>query len=229
MRIIFVRHGHPDYKNDCLTELGHTQAEAAAKRLKNEKIDAFFSSSCGRAAQTAEHIAMGHDMEVELLDFMREISWRPKEGEEMYENGHPWRNVEKMVAEHKTLMSPSWGNEEPFCKSTGPINSERVSEEFDKWIAGLGYTREGDYYRVGKPKYETVLLASHGGSSSAVLGHIFNLPMPFVYYTICPKFTAITIVTLSDTEGELVSPRFEIMNDAEHIKGLGQENNVYKN
>ena len=30
MRIVFVRHGHPDYKNDCLTELGHKQAVAIA-------------------------------------------------------------------------------------------------------------------------------------------------------------------------------------------------------
>ena len=29
MIIYFVRHGHPDYKNDCLTELGKKQAEAA--------------------------------------------------------------------------------------------------------------------------------------------------------------------------------------------------------
>ena len=32
MRMIFVRHGHPDYKNDCLTDLGRKQAEAAADR-----------------------------------------------------------------------------------------------------------------------------------------------------------------------------------------------------
>ena len=29
MYIYFVRHGHPDYKTDTLTELGHKQAEAA--------------------------------------------------------------------------------------------------------------------------------------------------------------------------------------------------------
>ena len=33
MRILFVRHGHPNYEKDCLTELGHLHAEAAAKRL----------------------------------------------------------------------------------------------------------------------------------------------------------------------------------------------------
>ena len=33
MRIVFVRHGHPNYEKDCLTELGHRHAEAAALRL----------------------------------------------------------------------------------------------------------------------------------------------------------------------------------------------------
>ena len=32
MRIIFVRHGHPNYRKDCLTELGHAHAEAAPSR-----------------------------------------------------------------------------------------------------------------------------------------------------------------------------------------------------
>ena len=40
MRIVFVRHGHPNYKDDCLTELGHLHAEAAAKRLADESFDA---------------------------------------------------------------------------------------------------------------------------------------------------------------------------------------------
>ena len=39
MRIIFVRHGHPDYIKNCLTEIGHKQAEAAAQRLSGlEKL-----------------------------------------------------------------------------------------------------------------------------------------------------------------------------------------------
>ena len=44
MKIVFVRHGHPDYVNDCLTELGHKQAESAALRLKDEGIEEIYSS-----------------------------------------------------------------------------------------------------------------------------------------------------------------------------------------
>ena len=73
MKIVFVRHGHPNYEKDCLTELGHEQAKAAAERLKDEKFDMIFSSSCGRAYETACHIAAFHGKEVQKLDFMREI------------------------------------------------------------------------------------------------------------------------------------------------------------
>ena len=38
MRIIFVRHGEPDYARDCLTEAGRRQAAAAAERLAEEGI-----------------------------------------------------------------------------------------------------------------------------------------------------------------------------------------------
>ena len=225
MRIIFIRHGHPDYKTDSLTELGHLQAEAAAVRLRSEQIDRIFSSTCGRAAETAEHIAKERDMEVERLEFMREISWGAlEEGEELYHNGHPWRTVEKLVGEGHSLLSKQWKSEEYFSKNKITMYDTKVAEGLDAWLATLGYTREGSYYRVGKPQYDTVLLASHGGSSSAALAHLFCLPLPFLCYTVCPKFTAITIVSLSGKEGDLISPRFELVNDAMHINGLGIEN-----
>ena len=33
MRILFIRHGDPDYEHDCLTELGRRQALAVSERL----------------------------------------------------------------------------------------------------------------------------------------------------------------------------------------------------
>ena len=38
MRIIFVRHGEPDYENDCLTSTGREQAAACAARLAGYKL-----------------------------------------------------------------------------------------------------------------------------------------------------------------------------------------------
>ena len=33
MRILFIRHGEPDYARDCLTDEGRRQAEAAVRRI----------------------------------------------------------------------------------------------------------------------------------------------------------------------------------------------------
>ena len=35
MRIIFVRHGEPDYANDCLTEKGVRETQLLGEYLKN--------------------------------------------------------------------------------------------------------------------------------------------------------------------------------------------------
>ena len=53
MRIVFVRHGHPNYEKDCLTDLGRLHAAAAAERLAAEGITEIYSSTCGRAYETS--------------------------------------------------------------------------------------------------------------------------------------------------------------------------------
>ena len=90
MLIYFVRHGHPDYAKDCLTELGARQAAAAAERLKGCGISRIYSSTMGRAAQTAGYTAALLGLEVDQLDFMREIGWRPDDGTLIPADGHPW-------------------------------------------------------------------------------------------------------------------------------------------
>ena len=217
MNIIFVRHGHPDYKNDCLTELGHLQAKAAAERLKNEKIDEFFSSSCGRAYETALHIAELHNSEVTKLDFMREIKW----------TAHPWTLArEGWVANGKDIMNPDWANDETL-KGDAVIEAyNTVSKSFDEWLKEFGLCREGDYYRMVEECDKTILLASHGGSSTVVLSHIFNMPFPFVCRALMPDFTAITKVSFGGShckKGDLISPTFVIANDSRHIEGVTTE------
>ena len=152
MRIIFVRHGHPNYRNDCLTEIGHLQATAVAERLKNENIARICSSSCGRARETAEHIAVYHDLPVITYDFMREIGWGSLSGEPLFQNGHPWFTIDDMIAKGENLNDPDWANSQRFRNNEVTHHTRRVIDGFDEWLAALGYLREGNYYRVTKKK-----------------------------------------------------------------------------
>lgn len=221
MKIIFVRHGHPNYKDDCLTELGHPQAEAAAERLKDEKIDRIFSSSCGRAVETAEHIAARHNLEVTQFDFMREIRWGVKDTEDFV---HPWTLADSWVEKGKDIMNPDWQNDPEYKGVTLASDYNKLSQEFDKWLEDLGLVREGKYYRVTKENNDTVMMVSHAGASSVALSHIFNIPFLYTCRTIRCDYTAITIVNFGGKEGELTAPRFVLVNDARHIKDITTEN-----
>ena len=54
MILYYIRHGEPIYDPDCLTELGHKQADAVSKRLALYGVDEIYSSTSIRARQTAE-------------------------------------------------------------------------------------------------------------------------------------------------------------------------------
>ena len=224
MRIIFVRHGHPDYAHDCLTELGRKHAAAAALRLQDEGIEAVYSSTHGRAMETASHLAYVLRLPVTGCDFMREINWGSVDGELLFADGHPWHTADRMVAQGESLMDPDWQNSETFRRNRVVQCVEKVAAGTDAWLAPLGYTREGLYYRAGKDTKRTIAAFGHGGASTAILAHLFNLPFPFVTSTMGPDYTGITIVELPDEEGALVKPRLEMLNDARHIRGLTVEN-----
>ena len=220
MRIVFVRHGHPNYELDCLTEVGHLHAEAAAKRLAEEPFTAIHSSTCGRAVETAEHIAALHDLPVISHDFMRELSWGPVGDEPIPFNGHPWSIAYHMASQNETMLVDDWTKLEIFRGSKAIANVQLVNEGIDRWLAELGYERDGLYYRVRKANADTIAMVSHGGSSSAAIAHLFNLSFPFFCGTVHPDFTAITIVSFEGEEGALITPRIEIMNDCRHIAGI---------
>lgn len=222
MRIIFVRHGHPDYRKDCLTPLGHRHAALAANRLAEETIQRIFSSTCGRAYETAEYIARVQGIEtadIVKCDFMREIQWG-SDTETLYQNGHPWLTVDQMVANGESLLCEDWDTREYFAGNKCVESVKKIGIAFDELLADLGYVREGDFYRVKAPRYETVAVVSHGGASSAILACLFNLPFPFVCRSVCADYTAITIVSLEGDEGTLISPKFELINDAKHIASV---------
>lgn len=225
MRIVFVRHGHPNYIDDCLTELGHKHAAAAAERLKDEGISEVYSSTCGRAYETAEYVAKQYKLPIVKCEFMREISWGSVDNQPLFMDGHPWSTADAMVARGGSLVNSNWAKEEPFIRNKIVGYVENIAVSMDAWLKTLGYSREGLYYRViGSNTNKTIAAFGHGGAGSAIFSHLFNLPYPFVCTTLNQDYTGITIVEFPDTVGALVKPRFEIMNDARHIRNLKIEN-----
>ena len=226
MRIIFVRHGHPNYERDCLTELGQLHAAAAAERLEKEGITEIYSSTCGRAYETAGYTARKLGLDIIKCDFMREISWGSIDGDPLFSDGHPWNTVDDMVAHDESLLETDWMQGERFGRNKMVIDVAKIAVETDTWMESLGYRREGKYYRAMSNTDRTIAAFGHGGASAAILAHLFNLPFPFTSSIMGPEYTAVTVVNLSTRTDVLISPHFELLNDARHIRGL-EIKNVY--
>ena len=224
MRIIFVRHGHPNYRKDCLTELGHLHAAAAAERLANEGIEQIFSSTCGRAYETAEYTARKLGItDIVKCDFMREVSWKSIDDSELPFGGHPWQTANQIVADGERLLDADWMHKEPYCRNIVTGIVQNIEQSFDVLLSDFGYKREGSYYRVLANTETTIAVFSHGGSSSAMLGHLLNLPFPFMCEAMPPDYTAVTVITICGEVDSLVSPKVELFNDARHIAGISLE------
>lgn len=220
MLIYFVRHGHPDYENDSLTEMGNRQAEAAAKRLENAGIQEIYSSPQGRAYETALHTARLLDLQIQTCEFIHELVWGSINEEPVCGNGQPWKIVTKMTSEGTSLTVRDWQAEEIFARTKLVSGTQYVAEGIDHWLKTLGYTREGEFYRVGENTNKTIAMFSHCGSSTAALAHMLNIPFPQLCAIFQPKYTSVTAISLSDIPGTLTVPNIQIMNDYRHTENL---------
>ncbi len=220
MRIVFVRHGEPDYAHDCLTEVGRGQAKRAAERLREEGIGEIWSSPLGRARETAEETSALLGLPVRTLDFMREVEWGSTDGSELYAGGHPWAIVDEMARQGLELNRADW-RDSPYFRANRVVECvDRIERGIDEWLASFGYVREGAYYRLTREEGEvrTVALFSHGGSSCAAMGHILGLTFPHACAMLHIDFTGITVLRLEGRTNGGALPRLELSNDARHIK-----------
>ena len=223
MRIVLIRHGDPNYEKDCLTELGHKQVKVAAQRLLKEGIEEIYSSPLGRARQTAQAFSEASGIsEIKILDFMQEIRFG-REGE-LYDNKwNPWLGVNALVREGKDVQSYDWREYPVFKDNFATEDADKIAVEADKWLATLGYEREGKYYRnkCKDDTEKTIAIFCHGGSSAAFMSRILNQTFPYMCSILLSfPHTTISVLKFDKTPGELTLPVIELLNDARHLKDV---------
>ncbi|MBM3132085.1 MAG: histidine phosphatase family protein, partial [Chloroflexi bacterium] len=83
MRLILVRHGQTDWNREYrvqgqadppLNESGKAQAEAIARALKDEPVEAIYSSPLSRAFETARAIDESHHIGIARIDALKELN-----------------------------------------------------------------------------------------------------------------------------------------------------------
>lgn len=220
MRMVFVRHGEPDYEKDCLTEIGKKQAEAAAERLVREGITEIYASPMGRASETAAFTAKRLGLTIQTLPFMHEISWG---GPGVPAEGHPWTISDWMISRDDfDFFHADWRQHPGFRNNTAVQYLDEISVQTDRFVLQHGYRHKGTRFFCETDQQETFAIFSHGGSGACMLAHLLSLPFPYVCTVMPYEYTSIIILDFPVSAGNYVHPRIELFNDAAHILNISR-------
>lgn len=222
MRIVFIRHGDPNYEKDCLTPLGKKEALVVAKRLKKigteepaAKIKKIYSSPLGRARQTADAAAKILRLDIETLDYMKEISWS---GDGLPCGGHPWTLSGWLVdKEDFDFAKKDWRTHPYFKDNQARLDCQNIAAGIDRFLSRYGYRHEGNRFFCERGTDETVAIFAHGGSIACVFAHLMGMPLPYALSSMFLAHTSISVLNFPSRPGEWIHPILELFNDAAHI------------
>lgn len=224
MILFFVRHGHPIYNPDCLTELGHKQAEALVKRMAECNPDKIFASSSTRAIQTAEPTARFLGKEIEILDWCKETYAWQELTVEIGEGRRTWAFAHKETKElfassQVRKLDKEWYTYPGFEKYEKGI--KRIQSETDQLMLRLGYRHdhEKNGYIPVKPNDDRVALFAHQGFGLGFLSCLLDIPYPQMSTRFDMGHSAMTVI---EFEGEdLVVPKVLQLSNDSHIFAAG--------
>ena len=199
---MFVRHGETDWNrvrriqggssNTELNERGRQQAESLALRLRQETIQAIYSSPLQRALDTAQAIADYHQLLVEIEPSLKEIEVGELEGVSITEVG---KQLSQLLTTHS--------QDEELPKIPGGESLTGVQQRVWSTIQRLV-----DRHRDG-----VLIVVSHYFAILSAVCSVLNLPLSQVGRL---RLSSGSISTVTFDEQ---STRLILFNDTCHIDG----------
>ncbi len=223
MKLIFVRHGDPDYENDTLTERGWKEAEALVPRVERWHASDFYCSPLGRAQDTAKTALKGKTDTIKTLEWLREFHV-PVEDPETHEERIPWDFMPAYWTTFEEMYDrEAWVNA-PVMQTGGIAQrNEFVKEGMDVLLKEYGYARKGNYYVTEKGNDKTLVFFCHLGVQFVILGHLLGLSAPLLWQNFFVAPTSVTVVETEEREKGNVAFRCRKVGDTSHLYMAGIE------
>lgn len=221
MRLYIVRHADPDYFENTITLHGHAESAALARRLEWEGITRLYSSPVNRAIHTAEYSERRLGLRPEILPWAEELRglWVPDESrgripawdlpaEQLLE-------PERRRAYEDDLAYPELAGL-PLAEAV-----DRIRIHSDRFLAGLGYRREGHRYRVESANTERVAVFCHGGFGMTWIAMLLQIPFPLVWTGFWLAPSSVTTVLFDQRSQHYAGPRCLNVSDIAHLYESG--------
>lgn len=247
MKIIFVRHGEPDYTHDSLTEKGWREAGFLAERISKWRVTDFYCSPLGRAKDTASCTLKKMNREAVTLDWMREFSYAIDDPVTK-KHGVPWDFIPSYWTNEPLMMDPQRWVEADVMKQNPDIaiKFSEVCKNFDELLSSYGYKREKQYYKFersgerfcaatpipGSEDYSNamandvsepvIVIFCHLGITCVVLSHLLNIPFPLLVHGFFLPTTSLTILSSEERWGQEAYFRVQVLGDVHHLLSNGE-------
>jgi broad specificity phosphatase PhoE len=203
--IYLVRHGQTAWNKEeifrgrtdvPLDETGLRQAELVGQYFKGMEIHAIYSSPLSRAWQTAQKIAQFHNLQVEPLEGIVDMSFGNWEG-------HPHQEIRKIDSE----TYRQWVESPQLVKLPG---GEGLDDVRMRAMTALGEV-------IRKHQDQTIILVSHRVVCKVLICAILGLDNSH-FWQIAQDTTAINLIQYKN--GKYI---LSLMNETCHLKALKEE------
>ncbi len=238
MRILFIRHGDPDYVNDTLTEKGRREAEALSLRAEALNMGTCFVSPLGRARDTAAYSLKKLGCSAKTLDWLEEFPARIDLNRAAHlQEAYPSAEKEKGIyvlrivwdvapsywMTHEDCMDSVKWRDCDICHNSDAVEVyDSVVKAFDDFLAQRGYRREGIGYRVEKESAQTFTFFCHFGITCALLAHLWGQSPFAMWQNLALAPTSVTEIVTEERQQGYACFRGLKIGDVSHLTMSGE-------
>ncbi|MGN1024465.1 MAG: histidine phosphatase family protein [Lachnospiraceae bacterium] len=248
MRLIFIRHGEPDYTTDTLTENGKKEAAALARRTRRWDVDEFYASPLGRAQETAAPTLEALHRTATTCSWLQEFNF-PIRDPLTGADHCPWDLMPQYFTADPMLYDREEWVHAALYRDNPEIASrwEEVKAGLDEILAKYGYTRTGLYYQFAEPDgsvlpaeakdlqlhgtrnyvvrdaddEKTVVLFCHLGVTCVCLAYLLGISPVVLWQGTCIPPTGVTIVNAEKRLHNASFFRVQALGDCSHLLAAG--------
>ncbi len=218
MKLLFIRHGDPDYTIDSLTEKGWREAEILSHRIKKLEVKKFYVSPLGRAKDTASLTLKAMNRTAVECDWLREYAPKIHRPDRKDTLSISWDWLPQDWMNEKNYYDPEkWTSTQIMQDGHNREEYEWITAEFDQLLSTHGYQREKNYYRVNNANTDTLVFFCHFGVQCVLLSHLLGISPMILWHGACAAPTSVTTVATEERRQGIASFRIIGFGDTSHL------------
>jgi len=242
MKLLIIRHGDPDYKNDCLTERGQKEAELLCERLMKENITEVYCSPLGRAQETAYPFLKASGLECTTYEWLREVPIRLNlplvelgiaDSDEAF---WPWKSDPRffMKLEKELTSKDSWDKNSAYQTSGISEYCKMVFSSFENLLKEIGLEKDGILYHLNEKCQDdeywektNIAIFCHMGLGSLLTAYIANITPPLFWQMFCCLPTSVNTILFKKFSPDLAFAKIVSFGDTSHLMSIGLDYNKW--